>query len=131
MTESDFVNDPEANGLKVVFGLGSGAIDFGKQLNSLPDFDPSLSSEQDPQTGELVVFKDGKEVSRIMMDNEPISTNPKERLHQALLAAHLDSSTCYDAPGHNFGHASSDTSRPLLPPGPLKLTEHHSPDNTK
>lgn len=115
----------------IVFDLGSGMIDCAQKLNSLPEFDPSLSCEQDPETGELVVFKDGKEVNRVMTDNEPVSSDPHERLRQALFAAHFDLSTRYAAPSGNIGHPSPHTSRPLLPPGPLKLTEHHCPASDK
>lgn len=116
----------------IVLDVGSGVLDLNQKLDSLPPFDPSVSGKQDPETGEMVVCKDGKEVARVVMDNEPQRPlrNADQRLrdHQ-MIREHFDPSTCYDAPGRNVGDPSTFTG-PMLPPGPLKLIEHHCPPDS-
>lgn len=116
----------------IVVDPGSGALDFGQKLCGLPTHDPSLSASVDPETGELVIFKDRKEIRREVCDLEPPRpwTDEDQRLREELMAGHLDLSTCVDADGPKIWEPSTFTG-PLLPPGPLKLTEHHNPRDDK
>ncbi|OGL99089.1 hypothetical protein A2318_01155 [Candidatus Uhrbacteria bacterium RIFOXYB2_FULL_45_11] len=52
-----------------------------------------------------------------------------QQLHKAMLAGHLDLSTCVDANGPKIWEPSTFAG-PMLPPGPLKLIEHHCPPDS-
>lgn len=82
----------------------------------------------------IVVFGDEGEFEAVIdpgsgvFDHEPPRswTQDDQRLHEAMLAGHLDLSTCVDVNGPKIWEPSTFTG-PMLPPGPLKLIEHHCP----
>lgn len=117
-----------ADGKRIIINTGSGVIDLGDKLFSLPEFDPSLSSVRDPVTDELVVSRDGVEIARLTIDMEPPPGSGMTYLTKAMMAEHLDLSKCYDynAPSIHAGDPSTFKG-PLLPPGPLRIIEHHCP----
>lgn len=87
------------------------------------------------ESGDQVIEVDGHEIiidpGSGVFDHEPFReqrpwTAEDQRLHEAMLAGHLDLSTCVDANGPEIWDPSTFTG-PMLPPGPLKLIEHHCP----
>lgn len=117
---------------KIVLDVGSGVLNPSQKLSCLPPFDSSVSGKQDPETGEMVTYKDGKEIGRVVMDVEPERPwrNADQRLrdHQ-MIREYFDPSTYHDAPSFRVGDPST-LKGPMLPPGPLKLIEHHCPPDS-
>lgn len=126
----------EVDGHNIIVNPGSGVLDFSQQLLGVPMYDPSLSFDLDPETGELVTFKDGKEIRRDVCDLEPLLPfKDEDQLHAALVDGHLDLTKCYDGPGRQFGSPPKFKS-PMFPVHSVKvssltLTEHHCPPDKK
>lgn len=78
--------------------------------------------------GKAIVVDPGSGV----FDHEPPPGSGMTYLAKAMMAEHLDLSKCYDynAPSIHAGDPSTFKG-PMLPPGPLKLIEHHCPSDDK
>ncbi|MCX6715092.1 MAG: hypothetical protein NTX72_04735 [Candidatus Uhrbacteria bacterium] len=119
--------------IPVILDLGSGVTDLSEAfLCGLPPYDPSLTCEQDPKTGEIVVFKDGKEIRREVSElAPPLPWTPElQRLHEAMVAENLHPSACYDfvRDGH-FGYPSTFKGSDV-PPKHVTV-EHYCPPDDK
>lgn len=83
-------------------------------------------------SGDQVIEVGGHQIvvdpGSVAFDLEPPQpwTAEQQRLHEEMMAGHFDLATCVDANGPNIWDPSTFTG-PTLPPGPLKLVEHHNP----